>query len=46
MRAVNLEAAFLEVKQSARTAEIVQQMAVDVEQIGVVAEIGDDVLVP
>jgi len=36
----------LEVEQTAGTAEIVQQMAVDMEQIGIVPEMGDHVLVP
>ena len=36
----------LEVEQAARSAEIVQQMTIDMEQIGIVADPGDDMLVP
>ncbi len=43
---MNPEVAALEVEQAARAAEIVQQMAIDMEQIGVVADMGDDMLVP
>src|SRR5665213_146782 len=44
--AVNGEIAALEVEQAARAAEIVQQMAVDVQQIGIVADVDNDMLVP
>jgi hypothetical protein len=40
------EVAALEIEQPARTAEIVQQMAVDMEEIGIVANPGDDMLIP
>jgi hypothetical protein len=40
------EIAALEVEQAARTAEIVQQMAIDMEQVGIVADMGDNMLVP
>src|ERR1700732_5392906 len=40
------EAAALEIDQTARTAEIVQQVAIDMEEIGVLAEVSDDMLVP
>src|ERR1700687_1689004 len=43
---MNLELTALEVEQATRTAEIVQQMTVDVEEIGIIADMGDDVLVP
>ena len=45
-RIVNFQIAALEIEQAARAAEIVQQMAIDVEQVGIVAETGDDMLVP
>jgi hypothetical protein len=38
--------AALEVEQAARAAEIVQQMTIDVEEIGITADMRDDVLVP
>ena len=40
------QVAALEIDQAARTAEIVQQMTIDMEQIGIVADAGDDMLVP
>ena len=43
---MNRKVAALEVEQAARAAEIVQQMAIDMEQIGIVADMGDDMLVP
>jgi hypothetical protein len=38
--------AALKIQEAPRTAEIVQQMAIDMEQIGIIADMGDDVLVP
>ena len=46
LRAVHLDAATLQIEQAARAAEIVQQMPVHVQQVGVVPEIGDHVAVP
>ena len=46
VRAVHLDAAALQIEQPARAAEVVQQMPVDVQQVGVVAEVGDHVRVP
>ena len=43
---MDVEVAGLQVKQAARPSEVVQQMAVDVEQIGIIAYSCDDVLVP
>ena len=43
---VDLKLAALEVKQAARAAEIMQQMAIDMEKISVVADVSDDMLVP
>ena len=40
------EVAALEIEQPARAAEIVQQMAIDMEQIGIVANPGNDMLIP
>ncbi len=40
------EAALLEVEEAARATEIVQQVPVDVQEHGTVAEVADDVLVP
>ena len=45
-RIVHRQVAVFEIEQAARAAEIVQQMTVDVKQIGVVADATDDVLVP
>src|SRR5262249_13136167 len=45
-RIMNRQSPALEIKKPARAAEIVQQMAVDMEEISVLAEVGDDVLVP
>ena len=36
----------LEVEQAARAAEIMQQMTIDVQKIGIIADMGNDVLVP
>jgi hypothetical protein len=38
--------AALKIQEAARTAEIVQQMTIDMEQIGIIADMRDDVLVP
>src|ERR1700751_238716 len=43
---VDLEAATLEIEQPARTAKVMQQMAVDVKEIGILAQSSDDMLVP
>ena len=43
---VDRKVAALEIEQAARAAEIVQQMAIDMEQIGIIADAGDDMLVP
>ena len=43
---VDREAAALEIEQPARAAEIMQQMAIDMEQIGILAQSRDDMLVP
>src|SRR5260370_16931968 len=36
----------LEIEPAARTAEIVQQMTIDMEEIGIITDMRDDVLVP
>ncbi len=46
LRIVDLEAPTLEIEQSARTTEIMQQMTVDMEEIGVFAHSRNDMLVP
>ena len=46
VRAVHGDAAALQVEQAARAAEVVQQMPVDVQQVGIVAEVGDHVRIP
>ena len=46
VRAVHGNAAALQVEQPARAAEVVQQMPVDMQQVGIVAEVGDHVGVP
>ena len=46
LRIANLEAPTLEIEQAARASEIVQQMAVDMEQVGIIAWLGDDMLIP
>src|SRR3981081_1933339 len=38
--------ATFEVEQAARAAEVVQQMAINMEEIGIIADMRDDVLVP
>jgi len=43
---MDLEALALEVEQAARATEIVQEVAVDMQEIGVVADARDDMLVP
>ena len=43
---VNGKIAALEVEQPARAAEVVQQMAIDMEKVCIVADAGDDMLVP
>jgi hypothetical protein len=43
---MNGKVAALEVEQPAGPAEIVQQMPIDMEQIRIVPEMGDDMLVP
>ena len=43
---VHRKVAAFEIEQSARAAEIVQQMAIDVEQIGFIAYCGNGMLVP
>jgi len=46
LRVVNSEAPALEVKQPSRSPEIMEQMAIDMEEIRVLAHASDDVLVP
>ena len=43
---VNGELAALEVEQSTGAAEVVQQMPVDMEKVCIIADAGDDMLVP
>jgi hypothetical protein len=43
---MDLEIAALEIKQAARTSEVVQQMAIDVEKVCIIADTGDDMLIP
>ena len=43
---MNFQAAALEIKQAPRAAEIMQQMAIDVKEIGILAHASDDMLVP
>jgi hypothetical protein len=43
---MNPEATALEIEQATRAAQIVQQMPVDVKQIGILAHVSDDMLVP
>jgi hypothetical protein len=43
---VDRQVAAFEVEQAARAAEIVQQMAIDMKEIGIIADMRDDVLVP
>src|ERR1700760_421553 len=43
---VNFQAATLEIKQPPRAAEIMQQMAIDVKEVGVLTHTSDDMLVP
>jgi hypothetical protein len=43
---MNHKVAALEIDQAARTAEIVQQVTVNMEQIGIIAKTSDDMLVP
>jgi hypothetical protein len=43
---VHRKIAALEVEQAARPAEIMQQMTIDMEQIGIIANSRNDVLVP
>src|ERR1700682_5530691 len=38
--------AALKIQGTPRTAEILQQMTINMEQIGIIADMGDDVLVP
>ena len=45
-RIVNTKVAALEVEQTARPAEIVQQMTIDMEQIGAFTDMRNNVLVP
>jgi hypothetical protein len=45
-RTVDLKAAPFDIKQSARAAEVVQQVTVDVKKISVIAQASNDVLVP
>jgi hypothetical protein len=45
-RIVHRQIAALEIEQAARTAKVVQQMTVDMKQIGIVADATDHVLVP
>ena len=45
-RIVHRKAAAFEIEQAARPAEIVQQVAIDMEEIGIIAEMRDDMLVP
>src|SRR5437764_5580734 len=45
-RIVHRQIAVFEIEQTTRAAQIVQQMTVDVKQIGIVADATDDVLVP
>ena len=43
---VDLRTPALEVEEASRTTQIVQQMAVDMEKIGIIAQSRDDMLVP
>ena len=43
---MNFEATVLDVEQPAGAAEIVQQVTIDVEKIGILTDTGNDMLVP
>jgi len=45
-RIMDRQVAALEIDQPARAAEIVQQMAIDMEEIGIVTNPGNDMLIP
>jgi hypothetical protein len=45
-RIVDTKVAAFEIEQAARPPEIVQQMTINVQQIGIIANSSDDVLVP
>src|SRR5262249_26289487 len=45
-RIVDRKLAVFEIKQAARPAEVVQQMAIDMEKVCIIADAGDDMLVP
>src|SRR5216684_415531 len=45
-RIVNPETAAFQIEQAARAAEVMQQMAVDMEEIGIIADPSDDMLLP
>src|SRR3954447_17273639 len=46
LRIMDCQIAALEIEQPARAAEIVQQMAIDMEEIGIVANPGNNMLIP
>ena len=43
---VNRQTTALEIEQTARPAEIVQQMTIDMKEVGIIADLSDDMLVP
>jgi hypothetical protein len=43
---VNLEPTAFQIEQAARAAKIMQQMAVDMEEIGIIADLSNNMLVP
>jgi hypothetical protein len=43
---MDTKVAVFEIEQSARASEVMQQMTIDVKQIGIVANSSDDVLIP
>jgi hypothetical protein len=45
-RIMDGKVAALKIQEAARTAEIVQQMAIDMEEIGIITDMRDDVLIP
>jgi hypothetical protein len=45
-RIMDAKTAAFEIEQATRPAEIVEQMTIDMEKIGITADFGDDVLVP
>src|SRR5258708_9197875 len=45
-RIMDRKVAVLKIQEAARTAKIVQQMTIDMEEIGIITDMRDDVLVP